>query len=467
MKTTLSAIAACIALFSASAAWSQIPHTFSVQGLLTQEGGTFPTSGYHQIQFNFYDVATGGTPMHSETQSILINGGVVNAILGGANPFESALQFDHKYYLGMRIDGGAEMAPRTEITATPYAIRADMANVAASALHADVANNAGHADEADNANHATTADVATDLSPNSTSVVRSLNNRTGNLKLVGGGNTSVTQSGDTFKITTYDNIGISTVRSLDAAIGVANPSGPDVYLNLGGNSITSWHLADGGVATVDLANGAVTEPKIGPNAVPAPKMSTFGATMMGQVLMYDGMHTTPVWSNMFMGNGCGLTLNASKLCMGTVPDERLSENVALRNAENNFTGDVNTFRGVAAGGVAVNSAPDGKALEITRGRTILSYGSVTSGNVIPSDISVANVQSNNSFSMATAGFPASGENGQILYVACDDPQGCRILNMANNLVGGQENSLIDLGTLMLHNQVSMFVKTENGWLKVY
>jgi hypothetical protein len=56
------------------------------------------------------------------------------------------------------------------------------------------------------------------------------------------------------------------------------------------------------------------------------------------------------------GNGSGLTsLNASQLTTGTVPDARLSGNVALLNANQTFTG-VNTFSGPGES-LIVNSGP--------------------------------------------------------------------------------------------------------------
>lgn len=469
MKTRTAAIAMCIAfIVTASAAWAQIPHTFSVQGLLSNENGSLIASGYHQVQFNIYTVATDGAPIHSETQMVLVQDGIVNAILGTTTPFAAPVGFDRQYYLGIRIDGGAELRPRTEITATPYAIRADMANKTLLAEHATYAEGAGHADDADHADHASTADMALDLSPNATSVVRSLNNRTGNLKIVGAGSTWVTQSGDTVKVGSTDNVGITTVLSLDPAIGVLNPTGPEVQLNIGGNAITSFHLTNGGIATVDLGDGIVTEQKIGPNAVPADRMNTYGATTMGQVLMYDGESTTPMWSNIFRGDGCGLmNLNASHLTRGMVHDNRLSPNVALRNAENNFTGDINTFRGIASEGVSINSPAYGKGLEITRGRTILSYGSVVSGHQIPADITIARVGSNGSFSMATVGFPESDEHGQVLYVTCDDPQGCRVIEMSNPERSEADIEALGLGHILLYHQVGTFILTEDGWLRAY
>ncbi len=53
---------------------------------------------------------------------------------------------------------------------------------------------------------------------------------------------------------------------------------------------------------------------------------------------YSGAVTFNNAGNNFAGNGAGLTnLNASTLALGTVPDGRLSENIAFRNAANTFT----------------------------------------------------------------------------------------------------------------------------------
>jgi hypothetical protein len=89
--------------------------------------------------------------------------------------------------------------------------------------------------------------------------------------------------------------------------------------------------------------------------VPASQLS--GALPAG---LLTGTYSDPLnlnnVGNNFDGNGSGLTaLNASQLSSGTVPDARLSANVALLNANQTFTG-VNTFSGPGES-LIINSGP--------------------------------------------------------------------------------------------------------------
>ena len=57
-----------------------------------------------------------------ETQTVPVNQGVFNAILGSVEPLEIA--FDKPYWLGIMVNGGAELEPRMALTASPYSLNA-------------------------------------------------------------------------------------------------------------------------------------------------------------------------------------------------------------------------------------------------------------------------------------------------------------------------------------------------------
>ncbi|MFM8450454.1 MAG: tail fiber domain-containing protein, partial [Haliscomenobacter sp.] len=62
-----------------------------------------------------------GTPVWSETQDgVEVIGGVYSALLGAANPLNAG--FNTVYYLGIAVDGGQELTPRTRLTSAPYAL---------------------------------------------------------------------------------------------------------------------------------------------------------------------------------------------------------------------------------------------------------------------------------------------------------------------------------------------------------
>ncbi|MFM8486711.1 MAG: hypothetical protein ACKOCH_10265, partial [Bacteroidota bacterium] len=89
--------------------------TLSVQGTIQRSFGGAVDDGKYALTFKLYTAATGGTPVWSETQdNIEVIGGVYSALLGEANPLTAG--FDQVYYLGIAVDGGAELIPRTRLT---------------------------------------------------------------------------------------------------------------------------------------------------------------------------------------------------------------------------------------------------------------------------------------------------------------------------------------------------------------
>ena len=93
----------------------------SVQGVLRTAEGTAVENGNYSLTFKLYTVASGGSPLWEETQGeVSVRGGIYSAILGDVNPLTAA--FDEKYYLGISVEGGAELIPRAELTSSPYAL---------------------------------------------------------------------------------------------------------------------------------------------------------------------------------------------------------------------------------------------------------------------------------------------------------------------------------------------------------
>lgn len=75
--------------------------------------------------FKLYDQKTSGTALWKEQQTLTTSNGIVTAQLG-TNTSLSSLTFDQTYYLGITVDGGSELTPRTRLTTVPYAMRAHM-----------------------------------------------------------------------------------------------------------------------------------------------------------------------------------------------------------------------------------------------------------------------------------------------------------------------------------------------------
>jgi len=101
--------------------FADVPHLLSYQGRLTDGTGT-PLTGSHNITFQLYNAPSGGILLWTETQSLLLDAdGTYSAMLGSITPFPPTVDFSVQYYLGVAVDGGAEIG-RFQFGASPYAL---------------------------------------------------------------------------------------------------------------------------------------------------------------------------------------------------------------------------------------------------------------------------------------------------------------------------------------------------------
>jgi hypothetical protein len=101
---------------------SQGVTTLTTQGFLRDPAtnGALPNGTYH-LTFRLYNVATGGTAIWVETHNVQLRTSMFNVTLGSVYPLTS-LAFDAQYWLGISVNGGAELSPRTRLTAASYAM---------------------------------------------------------------------------------------------------------------------------------------------------------------------------------------------------------------------------------------------------------------------------------------------------------------------------------------------------------
>src|SRR5258708_2046381 len=97
---------------------SLFPRSISYQGYVTDAAHT-PLAGNHAIAIRLYDAPTGGNMLHSEHFIAMISAGVFSVTLGSEQPFESSVTFDKQYWLGVSVDNGEELSPRTALLAAP------------------------------------------------------------------------------------------------------------------------------------------------------------------------------------------------------------------------------------------------------------------------------------------------------------------------------------------------------------
>jgi hypothetical protein len=206
-------------LLVSATALAQVPRTFTFQGVLGDASGTLVPDGPHTLVVKIYDNV--GATLFTETHSVTTVRGVFNVTVGSVTPIPASLTFDAQYQLGVAVDGGAELLPRTPLASVPTAL------------------------------HAATADA---LAPGATGVVTAINGGDGAITLEGGGGTTINRSGNVITISSSGGggTGIAGLQSPDASINITSPNGP----------VAGITVADGAITQDKLANGAVTPAKI-------------------------------------------------------------------------------------------------------------------------------------------------------------------------------------------------------------
>jgi len=129
--------------------------------------------------------------MHSETFHTTLNKGVFDVVVGSQEAFASGVKFDKQYWLGVSVDGGEEMTPRTALVSVPFAMHAQSAN---------------------------------ELSPNAKGAVTGINGKSGNLVLKGGIGTTIEEEGNAIVITANPirTIVTPTAVTVSSITGTAN-----------------------------------------------------------------------------------------------------------------------------------------------------------------------------------------------------------------------------------------------------
>jgi hypothetical protein len=246
-------------------ALAQIPRTISFQGVLADAAGTLIPDGPQDLTISIYDIATGGTPLFSETQRVTVVRGVFNAIIGATDPagIPAAIAFDMPYYLGVRVGSGTELAPRTPFTSVPYALNAAMAQRAIVA------------DRADSATWAQTS-VTSDTTMNIVGGhVASVNGQQGAIEFLGQGATTVTRNGNQITIRSTDAVGgIQRIDNFDGSLVIDPPQGPFVTMFIREQGVQTHHLRDLSITTQKIIDGAVTNAKLGALSISNDKIQT-------------------------------------------------------------------------------------------------------------------------------------------------------------------------------------------------
>ncbi|TBR25762.1 hypothetical protein EPO15_01550 [bacterium] len=127
MNALLSAALAGLALFG-GAAHAAVPAEVSFSGRLSDPGSHNPVSGpTASLTFRLYDALTGGSLVWSEgPRSVAVDNGAFEARLGAVNPLTAA-DVSGPVWLEVEADGET-LTPRHPLAASPYALRAGLAD---------------------------------------------------------------------------------------------------------------------------------------------------------------------------------------------------------------------------------------------------------------------------------------------------------------------------------------------------
>jgi hypothetical protein len=149
-KTFWRLIAACAIAITADIQGA-VPNTISYQGFLADDSETSLNDTFNLL-FSIYDVEVGGNALWQENHiNVPVNDGRFQVILGTDSSL-SNIAFDEPYWLGISVNGGAELTPRIEFTSSAYSLnaRAIIDNAVTSAkildgaiIDADISTSAG------------------------------------------------------------------------------------------------------------------------------------------------------------------------------------------------------------------------------------------------------------------------------------------------------------------------------------
>jgi hypothetical protein len=110
-------------MLCAAVSYGQVPRVLSYQGVLTDSDGRLLPDGEYRLTVRLYDRVDASDPLYVEEHRAVAVRGVVNMLIGSIQPLPAGLAFDRAYYVGVSINGGQELGPRTMLTAVPYALR--------------------------------------------------------------------------------------------------------------------------------------------------------------------------------------------------------------------------------------------------------------------------------------------------------------------------------------------------------
>ncbi len=378
---------------------------FTYQGRLNDNGT--PANGSYDLVFSLYAAKVSGTAVAGPLTNSAVD--VSDGLFTITADFGPGLFTGGNYWLEIaaRTNGAASfitLTPRQALTPTPYAIFAGAAGNAATATSAASATSAGSATTAGTANNfsgplagdvtgtqgatvvaSVGGQAAANLAGGASAANAATSAATANaiVRRDGAGNFSAgtitaNLAGNAASATTAANVtgaiadaqlsaNIARLDSPNAFTGTNTFAGVALVTNANnviagtfsgnGGGLTGLNPANlgAGTAPISITGNAATATTAGnaTTATTAASANSVAAANLTGTILNASLPANPtvsgtVTASSFSGGGANLTLlNASNLAGGTLPDARLSANVALLNANQTFTG-ANFFGGPGA-----------------------------------------------------------------------------------------------------------------------
>ena len=117
-----------VTVFSAPPRTVSVPTGVGFEGYLLDVATGAPLNGNHNLTFNLYSAASGGSPLGGWAtnvyNSVSVNNGFYSVLLTGL-PVST---FTGDRWLGVTVGSGTEISPRTRIGSVPFALNAEVAN---------------------------------------------------------------------------------------------------------------------------------------------------------------------------------------------------------------------------------------------------------------------------------------------------------------------------------------------------
>jgi len=102
-----------------------INRQINFQGKLVNPDGTNVADNTYSVVFTLYDTSSGGAGLWTETDSVTTSNGIFRVSLGANTAIPSSFNFNWSgLYLGIKVGTDAEMIPRVQMTAVPFAFNA-------------------------------------------------------------------------------------------------------------------------------------------------------------------------------------------------------------------------------------------------------------------------------------------------------------------------------------------------------